>query len=114
PVPLQQAIPELRSPNDGPSEAEEQKSWTRGTDATTGTSTTSRSGGIGRRDGLKIRCSKERVGSSPTFGTVATKQPRFARGPSPNEARENLTVDERSRRRPTAVCARPGFQPARR
>lgn len=28
-----------------------------------------RSGGIGRRAGLKIRCWRQRVGSSPTFGT---------------------------------------------
>jgi hypothetical protein len=30
-----------------------------------------RSGGIGRRAGLKIRCPKGRVGSIPTFGTNA-------------------------------------------
>ena len=29
----------------------------------------SRSDGIGRRDGLKIRWGQTRVGSSPTFGT---------------------------------------------
>ena len=32
------------------------------------TSYTSRSGGIGRRSGLKIRRRQKRVGSSPTFG----------------------------------------------
>ena len=32
----------------------------------------SRSDGIGRRDGLKIRWGQTRVGSSPTFGTIKT------------------------------------------
>ena len=33
--------------------------------------------GIGRRDGLKIRCQRWRVGSSPTTGTIMN-EPRFS------------------------------------
>src|SRR4051794_18732711 len=35
-----------------------------------------RSGGIGRRAGLKIRCPRGRVGSSPTSGTSGTTRDR--------------------------------------
>ena len=38
-----------------------------------------RSGGTGRRAGLKIRCLHGRVGSSPTFGIVRAKAGAFAR-----------------------------------
>ncbi len=59
-APLHQAIPELAKLLDRPAIAPQpgpvRKSWTRGTELTTGNPTTSRSGGIGRRDGLKIRC----------------------------------------------------------
>src|ERR1700693_3731315 len=36
--------------------------------------TARRSGGIGRRAGLKIRCPKGRVGSIPTFGTCVSRE----------------------------------------
>src|SRR4051812_27805750 len=38
-----------------------------------------RSGGTGRRAGLKIRCLHGRVGSSPTFGIARAKAGAFAR-----------------------------------
>ena len=40
----------------------------------------SRSGGIGRRTGLKIQRSQERVGSTPTFGTFSFVRPHSACG----------------------------------
>src|SRR4051794_30948132 len=46
----------------------------------------SRSGGTGRRAGLKIRFPSGSVGSIPTFGTRLSRMRRCVRGSSPAEA----------------------------
>ena len=49
-----------------------------------------RSGGTGRRAGLKIRCPKGRVGSIPTFGTQALMRPDEPRGRSADSGQTSI------------------------
>src|SRR3954471_19706434 len=67
-----------------------------------------RSGGTGRRAGLKIRCPKGRVGSIPTFGTRAPAR-RGSAGAGLNGAvRPVLVCERRARAGLEAVRGRVG------